>query len=56
MELVRAFYRDTQSFAMVHSFNHDQARFDFQQLLKLLGQRREGEAQGPQQPGAQGQT
>lgn len=37
MELTRAFYADAPSYMMVHNFNHEPAKFDFQTLLKELG-------------------
>jgi hypothetical protein len=57
MELVRAFYSDASSYAMVHAFNHDQERFDFEQLLGVLGHgnKQQGQQGQQAQQGQQGQ-
>lgn len=53
MELSRAFYRDADAYQrFVWTFNHDQSRFDFDALLRELGQ--VGDATGPRRDGVGG--
>ena len=37
LQLVRAFYSDPGAHQFVYRFNHEQHKFDFNELLRMLG-------------------
>lgn len=37
LEVLRAFYSSDEDYKLVHTFNHDPTKFDFEEVLKKMG-------------------